>query len=284
MKPVYKSKIIPTLSIFFRHKNDVDIFIEDSNDQEFYIELFNKLLDGKRANKIISCGCKTSLIAACENDQNPRNRHRVYVADGDLDLIFSEPRSDLKYLYFLKRYCIENFLFEEESIIEIIHDNTVLERARIKDKLGLIKWLETISKPLIDLFIHYAISHKHGLGFKTTSFSVFNLCKKVAKVDVLDIDAVDARIKELKTGIINEIGEENYLKEIYDLNSQWPISVDNLLTIVSAKDYILPLLRARCRKIKGKENFNVGHEAFRLGLSKKNKFESLLELKTELLK
>jgi hypothetical protein len=280
----FKSKVIPTLSIFFRHKNDVDIFIEDSNDEEFYSELFKSILDGKRANKIISCGCKTSLIEACENDQNPRNRHRVYLADGDLDLIFSEPRSDLRYLFFLKRYCIENFLFEEESIIEIIHDNTVLDRTKIQDKLGMTKWFETISKPLIDLFIHYAISHKYGLGLRTTSISVFTLCKKVSKIDVLDIDAVDNKIREFKIEIINSIGEENYLKEIYDLNLKWPVSVDNLLTIVSAKDYLLPLLRARCKKIKGKETFSLGHESIRLGLAKKNKFESLNELKTELLK
>ena len=50
----YKNNIIPTISIFFKYKNDVDIFIEDSNDEEFYKSLFSKLLGDKRINKITS--------------------------------------------------------------------------------------------------------------------------------------------------------------------------------------------------------------------------------------
>src|SRR5690606_12352333 len=95
----YKEFIVPTISLFFRSKNDVDVFIEDSNDEEFYKALIQRLTGGKRVNKIISCKCKTELIKACEADQTDRNRKRIYITDGDLDLVIDTNRKDLKYLH-----------------------------------------------------------------------------------------------------------------------------------------------------------------------------------------
>ena len=53
MKFRYKDFVIPTVSLFFKSKNDVDVFIEDSNDEEFYKAILNRLTAGKKINKII---------------------------------------------------------------------------------------------------------------------------------------------------------------------------------------------------------------------------------------
>ena len=92
----YKEFVIPTISLFFKSKNDVDVFIEDSNDEEFYKVLLQRLTSGKRIKKIISCKCKTELLKACESDQFDRKRKRIYLTDGDLDLILDTNRKDLK--------------------------------------------------------------------------------------------------------------------------------------------------------------------------------------------
>jgi hypothetical protein len=279
----YKDKVVPAISIFFKYKNDVDIFIEDSNDQEFYKSLFSSLLNGKRINKVISCNCKTSLISACENDQTDRKRKRVYIVDGDLDLVLESNRNDLKYLHVLDRYCIENFLIEENGIIETLHDCIIMEKEKISKQLGLENWLKSISHSLIELFLHYSISHENALGFPTVSYSIGRLCRQVSGVTVLDVEKVNDRVKEFRNKIITEIGEEKYNNSIYELRTKWPSNVDTLLKIVSGKDYILPLIAFRFKKLKGKETYNLKWESLRMRLAKTCELNALAELKNKII-
>jgi hypothetical protein len=279
----YKEFIIPTISLFFKSKNDVDIFIEDSNDEEFYKVLLHRLTDGKRINKIISCKCKTELIKACEADQTDRNRKRIYLADGDLDLITNTNRKDLKYLHILDMYCIENHLVDEEGILEVLHSNIVLDKSSIKKQLTLNNYLKSISNPLIELFLHYSITHLHKMGTKTVSNSIGTFCKQNKSLTVLDIEKVEQKIKELRGEIILKIGEDNYNNSIYELRQKWPSNNKTLLTIVSTKDYTLPLLTFRFKKLKGKESFNLKWESLRISLAKNINLESLEGLKTKII-
>ena len=279
----YKNFIIPTISLFFKSKNDVDVFIEDSNDEEFYKTLFARLTGGKRINKIISGKCKVELIKACEADQNDRERKRIYIADGDLDLIISNNRTDLKYLHVLERYCIENYLVEEEGILEILHTTIVLDKSKIAKQLTLNNYLKGVSNPLIELFLHYSITHLHKMGIKTVSNSVTNYCKQNKSLTVLDFEKIEEKIKHLRGEIQLLIGEDAYNETIYALRQRWPSNFHTLTTIVSAKDYILPLLMFRFKKIKGKESFNLKWESLRLGLAKTANIDSLESLRQKII-
>ena len=279
----YKNKTIPVISIFFKYKNDVDIFIEDSDDEEFYISLFSNLLDGKRINKVISCKCKTSLISACENDQIDRKRKRIYLADSDLNLISNSNRNDLKHFHVLDRYCIENYLIEEKGIIETLHDCIILDKKKIKQQLGLEKWLKSISHSLVELFLHYSISHENALGKPTVSFPIGKLCKKVNKATVLDIDKVNDRVKEFRENIISVLGEDKYNTSIYERREKWPSNMDTLIKIVSGKDYILPLIIFRFNKLRGKESYNLKLESLRMRLAKTCDLNSLNKLKNKII-
>ena len=279
----YKEFIIPTISLFFKAKNDVDIFIEDSNDEEFYKALIQRLTDGKRVKKIISCKCKTELIKACEADQIDRVRKRIYLTDGDLDLIVDSNIYDLKYLYILEKYCIENYLIEEEGILEVLHSNIVLDKSVIKKQLTLNNYLKSISNPLIQLFLHYSITHLHKMGTKTVANAVATFCKQNKSLTVLDIIKIENKIKELREEIILKIGEDEYDATIYDLRQKWPSNNQTLLTIVSAKDYLLPLLIFRFKKLKGKVSFNLKSESLRIGLAKNINLDSLSNLKNKIM-
>lgn len=279
----YKEFIIPTISLFFKSKNDVDIFIEDSNDEEFYKALLHRLTDGKRIKKIISCKCKSELIRACESDQTDRERKRIYMTDGDLDLILDTNRKDLKYLHVLEKYCIENYLVEEVGLLEILHSNIVLDKSTISKHLTLDNYLRSISNPLNELFLHYAITHFHKMGVKTVANSVGSLCKQLKSLTVLDVVKVEQKINEIRDEIILKIGEDDYNETIYELRQKWPSNSQTLLTIVSAKDYIFPLLTFRFKKLKGKESFNLKWESLRLGLAKNIKLDSLDSLKNKII-
>lgn len=281
--PKYKDYILPTISLFFKSKNDIDIFIEDTNDEEFYKALFNRLVGNSKITKIFSCRCKTELVKACENDQVDRNRKRIYIADGDLDLIFSNNRKDLKYFYSLEKYCIENYLIDEDAIIEVLHDIVILDKELIKKQLGFNNWLKNISHPLIELFLHYSLTHQFKTGTKTVANGAGTYCKQVKNITVLNILRVEEEIEKSRSEIISLKGQEIYDELIYERRQNWPSNITTLSTIVSGKDFLLPLLSFRFKKIKGKETYNLKYEALRMRMAKTCNISAFDDLKRKII-
>jgi len=253
----FKDYIMPNIGVFFRHKNTVDVFIEDNYDEEFYLALVNRVFakTGHKINKLLPLGCKKNVVNACSADQGKRTIKRVYIVDGDLELITDDNDKTLRHLFVLRKYCIENYLIHEESILEILHDYVLIDKEKISKQLSFENWLKGLSKNLIDLFLHYALC-------------VGKLCEMVKKIPVLKEEKGNQRISDLKVEILKVISEEEYNEKIYTLRSKWAYSVETLLQIVSAKDYLFPLLEFRFHKFKSINSVNIRRETLRLRLAK----------------
>ncbi len=276
----YKDYIVPNLGVFFRHKNTIDVFIEDNYDDEFYKVILNRVLgNGYKVSKLISLCGKSNVINACQADQIDRGVKRIYVVDGDLELITNGNFFNLKYLFIHKVYCIENYLFDKNSIIDILHEHLVIEKSKIEKALSYENWLKGISQPLIDMFLHYALCKKYSPTSPTISLGVGNLCKQLNNVTILDASKVNDRIDILKQEIINSSTEEIYTDEIYNLRQQWSISVETLLRIVSAKDYLITLLQFRFQKFHNIKSVKIRNEELRFRLAKTCNLDGLKEIK-----
>ena len=282
----YKEHILPTVARFFRHKNDFDIFIEDKNDDEFYLALFKRIAakSGIAIGKLISLGDRQTVINTCIADQNDRDRKRLYVIDGDLHIINESNPSAIKFLHVHDAYCIENYLIDEEAIIEILHDGFVISKEEISKTLTFDNFLKRLSRPLVELFLHYAIVFKICPTVKTVANGVGTFCIQVKKVTVLADDKVNSKIEELKVEIFKHISEEEYNEHIYSLRQKWNYDTETLLKIVSAKDYILPLVQLRFAKIKSKTGFKITRESLRLRLAKLCKLDRFATLEASLRK
>lgn len=266
----FKKSILPNLGVFFRYKNTVDVFVEDSYDEEFYKVLVNRIFEktGHKVNKLIALGGKDNVIEACKNDQKKREVKRVYIVDGDLELINDSNESEIDYLFVLNKYCIENYLIQEEPLVEIIHDNILIDKEKIAKTLSFQNWLKGISDDLVELFIHYSLCKRHVPTYPTISLGVGNLCCQKNKITVLDSAQCHKRIEELKTELLKVISEEDYNDMVYDLRQKWPPTVENVLTIVSAKDYLLPLTEFRLQKFKSIKKFTLRRDSLRIRLAK----------------
>jgi len=266
----FKKSILPNLGVFFRYKNSVDVFVEDSYDDEFYKVLINRVFEntGHKINKLITLGGKENVIDACKTDQKKRDVKRVYIVDGDLELINDSNEKDLDYLFVLDKYCIENYLIQEEPLVEIIHDNILVDKEKIAKMLSFENWLKGISGDLVELFIHYSLCKKHAPTYPTVSFGVGNLCCQKGKVTVLDSTECRKRIESLKSELLKVISEEDYNDLVYDLRQKWPSTVKNVITIVSAKDYLLPLTEFRLQKFKKIKKFTLRRDSLRIRLAK----------------
>jgi hypothetical protein len=113
-------------------------------------------------------------------------------------------------------------------------------------------WLNQYSESLIQLFIHFAIIN--FLGGKFTLFNANKYHKKSGHQYIFDVDLVKQDIENLRSEIIANYGEENYISKLDELNSKWTNNIENLLTIVSGKDYLIPILLIKTQQFRSSKS------------------------------
>lgn len=229
------------VSTFLRYRNDVDIYTEDDlKDKEFYKILFRRLLEGKIAiNDITPLGSKDNVIARCMSDPD-NGRKKLFIIDGDIKFIHGQvPKT--KNLFVLDAYCVENLLLNKNSIIHFIYLNCAIKsKEEIESELDLETWLTTYSEKLIDLFIHFAIVDFFGGRYTLYKAQKYHGLKEGKYV--FNNELVTNDINALKNDALALTSDEEYNKKLVELRDEWKNTISNLLTIVSGKDYLIPIL------------------------------------------
>lgn len=243
-------KALPRL---FAYRNDIDIYTEDKiADKEFYRVLFKRLFNaGVSVNDVTPLGCKANVLSAYDTQDKKSMRKRLYIVDGDLDLIIGTNRKAEENLVILDSYCIENYLIEEDAIIELIYySNGSESKDAIRAKLNFTKWLSYNHNCLIDLFLHFGILKQFGGGPKVRNANEF--LKQHLKQVVLDeykigiySESIKAEILALLTNQGYADPQKTYGDELSKLKILWPNHQDMFLRIVSGKSYLIPLLQHR---------------------------------------
>lgn len=282
----YSVKSLGSINRFFKYRNDIDIFTEDNlEDKEFYRVLFQRLLSNSiKINDITPLGCKTNVLEKYDLLKNDNSRRRLFIVDGDLELINNANRSDNNSLFVLKSYCIENYLIEESASAELVYLNNQVEICIIKERLAFNAWLEEIQFPLINLFINFAILRKIGGGPKLLNAHSFLISSgNVAKLDIAEINKyADTVMSEiiLKLEEQNHVNPQQYYNdEKQTLFTKWGNNTSTLLTIVSGKNYLLPALNFHLKSCidGGSQLFKT--KSLKMALAKFCNIERLNDLK-----
>lgn len=125
-------------SVFFEQFNKVEFFYEDNKREELYYVITKKLFPTVEFNKIFTLNGKDSIIEKAERSRARKNR--VFIVDKDFDDILGVIRADLLNLFYLTRYSIENFYFEEDAVLEfIISQMPTVNRSQLRFKLSPLK-------------------------------------------------------------------------------------------------------------------------------------------------
>lgn len=247
------------VSTFFAYRNDVDIYTEDQvKDKEFYRVLFSRLLTNIRINDITPLGSKADVINRCKEEPKGE-RKKVFIVDGDIALV-NDVVIKVENLFVLDRYCIENFLIDQNSTCNFVYYNCgTKSKEEIQVDIDYDNWLKGYSEHLIDLFIHLAV-----LNFYEGKFTLHNVNKyHTKKKDTFSFDSalVQKDISDLKDVIIAEVGEEKYESKLNELRGKWTNSIETLLTIVSGKDYLIPMLLIKTQEFKSSKGTLTLQEA-----------------------
>lgn len=265
-------------STFLAYRNDIDIYTEDQEkDKEFYKTLFKRLISNDiKINDITPLGSCSEVIARCENE--PENgRKKIFIIDRDISIIHGKEIPALKNLFVLDAYCIENFLFDKETVINFIYLNCATKPIEIiEQELTFENWLEEYTSLFIELFIHFGIADFFGLPFRLYNANKYH--KKSKDSLVFDSELVRQDIDEIKIEIISAVGEVSYEQKRIEFNSKWSNCIDNLLTIVSGKDYLIPILLFKTQCFK-RSNALPTLEEVKLNLAQFNNLNKLQRLK-----
>lgn len=240
----YSSSAQEIKPLFYRYYNDIDVYVEDTSDEAFYERLLEKIVDDSiRIRKVFAVGGKTKLLGKVnEYIVKPPSRKMIFIADGDFDKILNRKFPDTKLLYVLKEYCIENFLFEEKAIYNVIQEESPGKKiGQIKAQIRVNKWLEETIDRLAPLFACFIIVQKENIGIPNVKIGVSGFLSN-AGIPKLDMNKVQTYMDKVKT-IYETSWEKDFDIEIEKITKRMGRSWRTRKKYICGKEYLLPLLR-----------------------------------------
>ncbi|PMN24944.1 hypothetical protein BCT41_03705 [Vibrio splendidus] len=241
--------------------NEIDIYIEDTKKgfSKLYINLFERYFSGTyKITDVHPLGPRKTVIKTCRSKSKLKiTRPKLFVVDGDLFLLKGEDVPLPKGVYRLPRYSIENILIDESAIIDYINEEHQTKlKEQIITELSFGNWVSTNKPLLVDLFIHYAISQKLKVkGVKTISYKVNDLTS--TDDSIVNEDLVKDRIAIFKEKIIEQNSSTIYNELLAKYKSKISSNDCPLLAHIAGKDYLLPLLKNKIKKVTSKDVPNI---------------------------
>ena len=117
---IYPLGIAPALGHLNSSGNEIEIFVEDTSNLNVWRNVLRKFLpEGVAFSDPIPLGGRPQVLEECRRDQVEDGRKKLYIIDADLDLLRGCRKPKLKHLYRLRGYCIENYLLQEDALIEV---------------------------------------------------------------------------------------------------------------------------------------------------------------------
>ncbi|WP_080437511.1 DUF4435 domain-containing protein [Burkholderia ubonensis] len=193
--PYYSTAALAARDLFLFQFNDLLIYVEDADRENFYQKVFAKLLPGIKVENFFALGGKANAIKHL-NATAPLPKPRFYLLDLDYDDLTGRRINDGRVIY-LKMYSIENYLLEERAIVElIVSENPTVKRGEIEPNLRYDEFLqETVAsmRPLIrSFFLNQLLSG----GEKSCSIGIERFSRKgiAYKLDSKKIEAYEQKI------------------------------------------------------------------------------------------
>lgn len=262
---------------YLDYKNNIFIFIEDTDEttRKIMLELIQRTVDSSiKIDRLHSCGNREKVLEKF-NERN-LDREEIYIIDGDLNMLFENQEFE-KGLVVLDKYCIENYLLDIEAIHKLLYEEAynVSDKEKLEKDFDYINWFNEQNKLLVNLFKIYAIEKYNDLGIETVSFPINALRSRKGKGILCSCneELINERIEKLKTLIIDEIGQKKFDED--DAFILEKINNKNADIIVSAKDYILPLIFDRLKKFAN--NSSAKNETLKFRIAKMINIESFKE-------
>lgn len=155
--------------VFFEQFNDINFYVEDEDEENLYHEILARLFRGTQLTRIFPLGGKQRVLDHARDAANKTlRRPRIYIVDKDFDDLLGQ-KVPLPNLFYLRRYCIENFLLEEDAALQIVvESHPKMSRQALARSLRFSAFLENLISCSTELFRLFFLVQKYNLGLPNT--------------------------------------------------------------------------------------------------------------------
>ena len=276
--PIKNDNYLLAEDVFYIQFNQIAFYIEDTDQENFYFNILKKLFPQIEIGKIFPLNGKDNVIKECKKNIGQKNK--IFLVDKDFDDLLDK-KIESENLFYLDKYSIENYLLEENSIIEyIISEKPKLKRDLIISTLEFVKILETISKTLRDIIHIFLLVQKKCPKLKNISlnyerFYDFNNGNFTLKENQLNI-YIQSITDELNT-IDKRLKFETQLKKI---KKDFNFNTDELCLIHFPGKFLIRMLKQSIESKFGLNSRNI--ESFSYIIATNCSFNSLENLKNDI--
>lgn len=245
--------------VFYNNsENGIIIYTEDTeNEHEFYIKFYDRLLQntGVKVDKVIQLGRCWDVKNAHDNDED-YTIPKIYVIDGDIYQTYN-PKEEEERFFVLDRYCIENYLLDENTICHTIQHFKTMNLETIKSKFKYVQLMTNFANCMLPVYYYYSILSEENkknretqtAGFTIQNFeSLYDMQNDTIRECVMHNFVQNTRQELLQ---LPDITDEYINSKLLEREHQFPISIENLTKIVSGKDDIIPFIQKKAAKIFG---------------------------------
>lgn len=226
----------------FEPLQDIDVYVEDSNDEVFYRCLLTHACGGKvKIARVFSLGGRPAVEAAAVV-HDYMNRRALFIVDGDLPWVRGEASPTIPGLHRHEAYCIENLLFCEKALGFIFSQEAVLTEVNAHATLDYATWRKSVSEPLLNLFAAFATLNHFDPTIPTVSKGVGALCTKTTHSTALDALKVQQQISDALQNASAKTSTPTVANDFFSKVLNRIMSLKDPLNAVSGKDFLLPLV------------------------------------------
>lgn len=227
----------------FEPLQDIDVYVEDTNDETFYRCLLNSASGGQvTVARVFGLGGRQAVLAAAAAHDHA-TRRALFVIDGDLPWVRGEAPPNIVGLHQHNAYCVENLLICERALSLLLSQEVAITEADAATVLDFHNWRSALLSPLAELFAAFATVNEADPTVPTVSKGAGVLCttKKKPAVTTLDLGKVQiSRDQALRSA--EAILGAKPVETRYSAILQRILTSSDPLLAVSGKDYVIPLV------------------------------------------
>jgi hypothetical protein len=190
--------------IFYSHFNTVHFYIEDEEEENLYVEILRRLFEKIQITQIFPLRGKGNVLAHARDPVNATNAHRsIYILDKDFDDLLGHLYAK-ENVFYLERYCIENFLCEEGAVLQIaLEAEPHRDKEELRKAINYAKYHESAVQSLDKLFRLFFIVQRFNLGLKNCDLKpeAFSVKDEPWQIDPAKVEAYEGEVQLRISGI-----------------------------------------------------------------------------------
>lgn len=158
------------LDLFYVGFNEVNFYFEDQDQENLYEEIIKKLFPELKYSRVFPLHGKKSVLAHASQSKTDHSiKNPIYIVDKDFDDLLGTIIQDDR-IFYLDRYCIENYLLDESSLLNIIIETyPKSKRSEVQKNIDIPGFYAQSMQSLLPLFRLFYAVQRLGLGLKNCS-------------------------------------------------------------------------------------------------------------------